>query len=67
MTPRDNGRLGPADHLFFIADWEDEYCDLTLTQMIESFQKASGREMLVVPDELIDAQINEIKKEFKLS
>ena len=67
LTPRDNGRLGPADHLFFIADWEDEYCDLTLTQMIESFQKASGREMLVVPDELIGAQINEIKKEFKLS
>lgn len=66
LTPRDNGRMGPADHLFFIADWEDEYCDLTLSQMIESFKNASGQDMLVVPDEMINAQMDEIKKEFNL-
>lgn len=66
LTERDNGRVGPSDHLFFIADWEDEYCNLTLTQLIESFRKNTDTEMLISADDVISEKLNEIKKEFKL-
>ena len=65
LTPRDNGRMGPADHLFFIADWVDQYCDLTLNQMIDSYQKATGKTMTRKLDSEIESQMAEIKKEFK--
>ena len=33
------------DRLYFIADWEDEYCDLTLTKMVEAMSK-KGKQIL---------------------
>lgn len=38
----------PADRFFFIADWIDEYCDLTLEQMIEEYKEAVGEEVPVI-------------------
>lgn len=33
------------DRFYFIGDWEDEYCDLTLTKMVEAMSK-KGKEII---------------------
>lgn len=49
-----------ADRFYFIGDWVDEYCDLTLDKMIEQYEAKKGYSLAVetkIPtttDELID-------------
>lgn len=34
------------ERFYFIADWEDEYCDLTLGKMVEKFQVAKSKDII---------------------
>lgn len=34
-------------HYYFITDWEDEYCDLTLSKLIDEYKDASGDSLAV--------------------
>lgn len=47
------------DRLYFIGDWEDEYCDLTLTKMVEAMS-AKGKD-IVNPVGIEKATIEEIR------
>ena len=31
-----------ADRFYFLGDWVDEYCDLTLDKMVEQYKNAKG-------------------------
>lgn len=46
----DKNRTMLLDRFYFIGDWEDEYCDLTLAKMVENFKK-------VDPAKVIDHKI----------
>ena len=35
-------RTNVSDRFYFIGDWVDEYCDLTLDKMIEQYKEANG-------------------------
>lgn len=37
------------DRMYVIADWIDEYCDLTLEKMITEFKKVKGRKDVALP------------------
>ena len=50
--------IGPR--LYFIGDWVDEFCDLTLQEVIESFKNKEKREDIVKT-----VEIPETTKEFK--
>ena len=40
-----------SDRLYFLADWEDEQCDLTFDQMVREFPKVTGKQLTVMtPD-----------------
>ena len=40
-----------SDRLYFLADWEDEQCDLTFDQMVREFPKVTGKNLTVMtPD-----------------
>lgn len=46
------------ERMYFLADWEDEYCDLTLDKLIEENRELTGEEIAfycetVNPDELL--------------
>lgn len=49
-----------ADRFYFLGDWVDEYCDLTLDKMVEQYQEKNGvnptvkTEIPQTTDELID-------------
>ena len=35
------------DRFYFLGDWEDEYCDLTLDKMVSQFQNKNGRDIQI--------------------
>jgi hypothetical protein len=35
-------RTNVADRFYFLGDWVDEYCDLTLDKMVEQYKEANG-------------------------
>ena len=55
------------DRFYFIADWEDEYCDLTLTKMVDAMSK-KGKDIiheLAIPDateETIRSYLNALEE-----
>lgn len=48
------------DRFYFIGDWEDEYCDLTLTKMVEAMSK-KGKD-IINQTQIPKASEDEIKK-----
>ena len=65
LTKTENGNMMPSEHLFFIADWVDEYCDLTMDQLIKSYKKET-KENIVLPEEIFTTtDIEDIKKQLK--
>ena len=40
-----NGRTPLSDRFYYLGDWEDEYCDLTLESMISEFSSMTGENM----------------------
>ena len=65
LVPSDNGNMIPSEHLFFIADWVDEYCDLTMDQLIESYRNATGEDILLPVETFTETDINKIKEAIK--
>lgn len=55
----------PEDRLYFIADWIDEYCDLTLKQMVNEYEAKTDRGMIYEVD--IPTDVEELKKFFGLT
>ena len=49
-----------ADRFYFLGDWVDEYCDLTLDKMIEQYTELQGRSPVIereipeTPEELVE-------------
>lgn len=58
------------DRFYFIGDWEDEYCDLTLTKMVEAMSK-KGKDIIKNPEfteatpEVVRNYLNRLKEEEK--
>jgi hypothetical protein len=44
---------GVPEQLFFIADWDDEYCDLTFDELVKSLKVKKGDLALPTPEETI--------------
>ena len=65
LVPSDNGNMIPSEHLFFIADWVDEYCDLTMDQLIESYRNATGENILLPVETFTETDIDKIKQAIK--
>jgi hypothetical protein len=42
-----------SDRLYFLADWEDEQCDLTFDQMVREFPKVTGKQLTVMPPDAV--------------
>lgn len=51
------------DRFYFLYDWEDEYCDLTLDKMIEEYQEISDEEIAKVTTTNIKKATKELKEE----
>ena len=52
-----------SSRLFFIADWVDEYCDLTLEQMMEQYLNDTGKDIKNTID--TPMTVEELKEYFK--
>lgn len=53
-----------VDRFYYIGDWEDEYCDLTLTKMVTEYKEAMGTDMeCKIPITLTTAE--EMKEEIR--
>lgn len=65
LVPSDNGNMIPSEHLFFIADWVDEYCDLTMDQLIESYRNATGENILLPVETFTETDIEKLKQQIK--
>ena len=65
LVPSDNGNMIPSEHLFFIADWVDEYCDLTMDQLIESYRNATGENILLPVETFTETDIDKLKQIIK--
>ena len=62
LVPSDNGNMIPSEHLFFIADWVDEYCDLTMDQLINSYKDA---DILLPAETFTETDIDKLKQQLK--
>lgn len=65
LVPSDNGNMIPSEHLFFIADWVDEYCDLTMDQLIDSYRNATGEDILLPVETFTETDIDKLKQAIK--
>lgn len=65
LVPSDNGNMIPSEHLFFIADWVDEYCDLTMDQLINSYKDATGKDILLPAETFTETDIDKLKQQLK--
>ena len=54
----------PTNRLYYIADWVDEYCDLTLEELCNQY-KSDGNKKSILYINSIPKDINEIKEAFK--
>ncbi|MBJ8109115.1 hypothetical protein JDS99_05545 [Bacillus cereus group sp. N6] len=52
------------DRFYFIGDWEDEYCDLTLDKMVNKVQASKGKNISMTIKTPID--IKELKEQLSL-
>ena len=66
MTETKGGNVRPSSHLFFIADWVDEHCDLTFDQIIKQFKKTKKRDIEIPYEQLTTASKEEWKKFFNM-
>lgn len=44
-----------SDRLYFLADWEDEQCDLTFDQMVREFPKVTGKQLTVMAPDAVQS------------
>lgn len=48
------------DRMYFIADWEDEYCDLTLDKLVEEYKDMTDKDIIHYIDEPTQLEIKEM-------
>lgn len=65
LVPSANGNKMASEHLFFIADWVDDFCDLTMDQVIKSYKKATKEDILLPVERFTTTDLEEIKKQIK--
>lgn len=65
MVKTDSGNLAPSEHFFFIADWIDEYCDLTLEQLLKETEKVVGHDPKIPVEEITTTDMDEINELLK--
>lgn len=68
-TFQDQNTKTIIDRFYFLGDWEDEYCDLTLDKMVHETFKKTGREIrreISTPKDIqeLKAQLNNLDSEF---
>lgn len=58
-----NGRKVQNPHYYFITDWEDEYCDLTLAKLVDEYKTATSK-VLPVKEALdeLSAKFSELEE-----
>lgn len=60
------GRLNiSSDKFYFIADWEDEYCDLTFDKLVEASSKFESDFSLPTISKIDDKYIEKLKREIE--
>lgn len=61
-------RTNVADRFYFIGDWVDEYCDLTLDKMVEQYKEKNGHSPVNVTEvpQTSEELVNVLKK-FKIA
>lgn len=52
------------ERLYFIADWVDQYCDLTLSEMVTQYEKSTNHGMIYSVN--VPTELPELKKYFGL-
>jgi len=50
------GVMKNSRNLYFIADWEDEYCDLTLSKMLNVL----GKKSLTINNKSVKSRLNHL-------
>jgi hypothetical protein len=63
-TFQDKDSQTVIDRFYFIGDWEDEYCDLTLDKMVNEVKMAENRHIAITIKTPED--INELKNQLKI-
>ena len=68
-TFQDQNTKTIIDRFYFLGDWEDEYCDLTLDKMVNETIKKTGKEIrkeISTPKDIqeLKAQLNNLDSEF---
>ena len=53
----------PTNRLYYIADWTDEYCDLTLDELCKQYKSKNNKNILI--NNLITNNKNDLKMVFK--
>lgn len=64
MVKTSGGNVRPGEHLFFIADWVDEYCDLTFEQILSEYSKKTKKDMQIPYEKLANASAEELEEYF---
>lgn len=61
-TKTESGNVMPSKRLYFIADWEDEYCDLTFDELIKDSKKVFKKDIRIPSDDLTKLSVDELRK-----
>jgi hypothetical protein len=72
---KDENSRSISDRFYYIGDWEDEYCDLTLDKMVGEFEKEKGKNIqweISTPEDLEELKhqlnsINQTNNAFKVT
>lgn len=65
LVESERGNKIPSEHLFYIADWVDDFCDLTMDQLISSYKAATNKDIVIDLHEIADVDLDAIKDQIK--
>lgn len=65
LVPTEHGNRIPSEHLFYIADWIDDFCDLTMDQVIKSYKEATNKDIVLKKEDISSIDIDKIKEQIK--
>ena len=61
-TKTESGNVMPSKRLYFIADWEDEYCDLTFDELIKDTKKVFKKDIRIPAEDLTKLSVDDLRK-----
>ena len=65
LVNSEHGNRIPAEHLFYITDWVDDFCDLTMDQVIKTYKEATKKDIVLNNEEIATIDIKKIKEQIK--